>query len=149
MANHILSKGSVDTTLSRDSVASRREELGDTGSVEPGFRKTESGTQPGTTSTDDNGIILVILAIGCKNYRWRNRHGQLTITGYFSEMYPSAALARSGWLPKMRAGNGLATRESSAVPMHTSRTGGGEETSLIQGAGDLDIWLACATEEIH
>lgn len=58
-----LSKSGVDTTLSGDSVRSRGEELRNTGSVEASFRQTESGTQTGTTSTDDDGIVLVVLQL--------------------------------------------------------------------------------------
>ena len=42
-------------------MTSRREQLGDTGSVEAGLGKTEGGTQTGTTGTDNDGIVLVIL----------------------------------------------------------------------------------------
>lgn len=58
---HLLSKGSIDTTLSSDSVRSSGEKLRDTGSVESSFSKTEGGTQTGTTSTDDDGIVFVVL----------------------------------------------------------------------------------------
>lgn len=64
MERHILSKGRVDTTLSRDSVTSGGEELRDTGSVKSSFRETECGTKAGTTGTDDDGIVLVILTDG-------------------------------------------------------------------------------------
>lgn len=37
------------------------EELGDTGSVEASLGETKGSTQTGTTGTDDNGIVLVIL----------------------------------------------------------------------------------------
>lgn len=59
---NLLSKGSVDTTLSGDSVTSRREKFRNTGSVEASLGQTESGTQTGTPSTDDDGIVLVVLA---------------------------------------------------------------------------------------
>lgn len=42
-------------------MTSCREKLGNTCCVEAGFRKTEGGTQTGTTSTDDYGIVFVIL----------------------------------------------------------------------------------------
>lgn len=44
-------------------MTSRREELGDTGRVEPSLSQTESGTQTGTTGTNNNSIVLVILGI--------------------------------------------------------------------------------------
>lgn len=56
-----VAKGSVDTTLSGDSVTSGREKLGNTGSVEASLSKTESGTKTGTTGTDNEGIVLVVL----------------------------------------------------------------------------------------
>jgi len=61
MCGHLLSKSSVDTTLSSDSVTSGREKLGNTGSVETSFRQTKSRTQTGTTGTNDDGIVLVVL----------------------------------------------------------------------------------------
>ena len=41
----------IDTTLSSDSVASRREELGDTRRLESSLCKTERCTQTSTTGT--------------------------------------------------------------------------------------------------
>lgn len=67
MPEHPLSKGRVDTTLSSDSVTSRREQLGNTGSVETSFRETESRTQTGTTSTNDDGVVLVVLRTNSEN----------------------------------------------------------------------------------
>lgn len=61
MRRHLLSKSSIDTTLSSDSVASGREKLGNTRSVETSFCQTESRTQTGTTGTNDDGIVLVVL----------------------------------------------------------------------------------------
>ena len=58
-----LAKSGVDTTLSGDGVRSRGEELRNTGSVEASFRQTESGTQTGTSSTDNDGIVLVVLQL--------------------------------------------------------------------------------------
>jgi len=42
-------------------VGTSREKLGNTGNVEASLRQTESSTQTGTTGTDDNGIVLVVL----------------------------------------------------------------------------------------
>lgn len=61
MARYVLSESGIDTTLSGDSVTSGREELGNTGSVETSLGETESSAQSGTTSTDDDSIILVVL----------------------------------------------------------------------------------------
>lgn len=60
MCRHSLSEGSVDTTLSGDSVRSGREELGNTGSVEASLSETESGSQTGTTSTDNQSIVFMV-----------------------------------------------------------------------------------------
>lgn len=57
----VLSESSVDTTLGGDSVTSGREQLGDTGSLEASLGKTEGSAQTGTTGTDNDGIVLVIL----------------------------------------------------------------------------------------
>jgi hypothetical protein len=42
-------------------VRSGREELGDTGSVEAGLSETEGSSQTGTTSTNNESIVLVVL----------------------------------------------------------------------------------------
>lgn len=42
-------------------MTSRGEKLRNTGSVEASLGQTEGGTQTGTASTDDNGIVLVVL----------------------------------------------------------------------------------------
>lgn len=67
MPEHPLSKGRVDTTLSSDSVTSRREQFGNTGSVETSFRKTECRTQTGTTSANHDGVVLVVLRTSSQN----------------------------------------------------------------------------------
>jgi hypothetical protein len=101
LGGNLLSKRSIDTTLGGDSVRTSGEELGDTGSVEASLGETEGSTQTRTTGTDDNGIVLVILlqsefhfsihfCISCR------RFCRLTMTGYFSEINPSAAFARRG-----------------------------------------------------
>ena len=96
-------------------MTSGREELGNTGSVETGFRKTECCTQTGTTGTNHDGIVLVVLQEVRTQESLRDQPSilnALTMTGYFSEMYPLASLARSGWL-------GLANtraRETKLVP---------------------------------
>lgn len=61
MGGNLLSKSSIDTTLSGDSVRTSGEELGDTSGVEASLSETEGSTQTGTTGTDHNGIVLVIL----------------------------------------------------------------------------------------
>lgn len=58
---NLLSESCINTTLGSNSVASSRKQFGDTGSVEASFRKTEGGSQTGTSSTDNDGIILVVL----------------------------------------------------------------------------------------
>jgi hypothetical protein len=42
-------------------VTSGREELGNTSGVETSLGQTEGGTETGTTGTDDDGIVLVVL----------------------------------------------------------------------------------------
>lgn len=61
LGEDVLSKGSVDTTLSGDGVRSGREKLGNTSSVEASLGQTEGRTQTGTTGTNDDGIVLVVL----------------------------------------------------------------------------------------
>lgn len=61
IGGNLLSKGSVDTTLGGDGVGSGREKLGNTGSVETSLGQTEGSTQTGTTGTDNDGIVLVVL----------------------------------------------------------------------------------------
>jgi hypothetical protein len=61
LEGNLLSKSSIDTTLGSDSVRTSREELGDTSSVEASLGQTEGSTQTGTTGTNHNGIVLVIL----------------------------------------------------------------------------------------
>lgn len=58
---HVAESG-VDTTLGSDSVASCGEQLRDTGSVEASLGQTEGGAQTGATGTDNEGIVLVVLA---------------------------------------------------------------------------------------
>lgn len=58
-----VSESSIDTTLGGDSVASSREKLGDTGSVETSLGKAECSSQTRATSTNDDSIVLVILKI--------------------------------------------------------------------------------------
>lgn len=58
---NLLSEGSVDTTLGSDSVTSRGEQLGNTSCLESSLGQTESSAQTGTTGTDNEGIVLVIL----------------------------------------------------------------------------------------
>ena len=41
-------------------MASCREELGDACGFETSFGETEGGSQTGTTSADDDGVVLVI-----------------------------------------------------------------------------------------
>lgn len=56
-----VTKGSVDTTLCGDSVTPGREKLRYTGSVEAGLGQTEGGAKTGTTGTDNDRIVLVVL----------------------------------------------------------------------------------------
>ena len=57
---YVLSERGIDTTLRGYSVRTGREELGDTGSVEASLSETEGRTQTSSSSTNDDGIVLVI-----------------------------------------------------------------------------------------
>lgn len=60
LCNYSLSERSINTTLRSDCVTSRGEKLGYACSVETSLCQTESGSQTGTTSTNNDGIVLVI-----------------------------------------------------------------------------------------
>jgi hypothetical protein len=101
---HALSKSSIDTSLSCDSVTSGWEELRDTRSVEASLGQTEGSAQTGTASANDDSIVFVVL-----NRSVFSRNSQLiawnhTMMGYFYAMGPSASFARSGWFANIRAG---------------------------------------------
>jgi hypothetical protein len=55
-----ISKRSIDTTLSRYSVRSGREQLANTRSIESSFRQTDCCAKPCATSSNDKRVILVI-----------------------------------------------------------------------------------------
>ncbi len=55
-----VSKSGVNSSLCRNGVGSRWEELGDTGRLESGFTKSHGSSQSTTTGTDDNGIVFVV-----------------------------------------------------------------------------------------
>lgn len=57
---YVLSEGSVDTTLRSYSVRTSGEELGNTSSVEASLSKTEGRSQTSSSSTDNDGIVLVV-----------------------------------------------------------------------------------------
>ena len=50
----------VDASLGGDSVAAGGEELGDDGGLEPLLNKTESCSEAGTSSSNDDGIVLMV-----------------------------------------------------------------------------------------
>lgn len=56
-----VAEGGVDATLGSDCVTSRGEELGNAGSVEAGLSETEGGTETGTTGTNNDRIVLMVL----------------------------------------------------------------------------------------
>lgn len=58
-----VSQGSIDTSLSSYSVASSGEKFGNTCGVETSLGKTEGRSKTSSSSTDDNGIIFVVLSI--------------------------------------------------------------------------------------
>lgn len=57
---YVLSERGIDTTLRGDGVRTGREELGDTGGVEASLGETKGGAQTGSSSADDDGIVLVV-----------------------------------------------------------------------------------------
>jgi hypothetical protein len=56
-----VTESSIDTSLGGDSVTSSWEKLGDTGGIQASLGKTEGGTKTSTSSTNNNGIILMVL----------------------------------------------------------------------------------------
>lgn len=56
-----VSEGGVDATLGSDGVASRGEELRDTGGFEASLGKTEGGAKASAAGADDDSIVLVVL----------------------------------------------------------------------------------------
>lgn len=57
-----VSKRGIDTTLGGDGVRTSGEKLRDTGSLEASLGQTERRPQTGTSGTDNNRIILMILS---------------------------------------------------------------------------------------
>lgn len=55
-----VSKSSVDTTLSGNSVRSSWEQFRNTGGFIAGFTKSESSSESSATSSDNDGVVLVI-----------------------------------------------------------------------------------------
>jgi hypothetical protein len=106
---HVAERG-IDTTLGGDSVASGREELGNTSSVESSLGETKGRTKTGTTGTYDKGIVFVVLcakkkeqwSVGCA-VGHNGICGIHTMTGYLLLTKGDASFARIGPLPKTRA----------------------------------------------
>lgn len=57
----LVTEGGIDASLGGGSMATGREKLGETSGVESLLSKTDRGSKTGTTTTDDKGIILVVL----------------------------------------------------------------------------------------
>ena len=55
-----VAKGRVDASLGGDSVAAGGEELGNDGGLESLLNKTESCSEAGTSSSNDDGIVLMV-----------------------------------------------------------------------------------------
>ena len=55
-----VAKGRVDASLGGDGVAAGGEELGDDGGLEPLLNETESCSEAGTSSSNDDGIVLMV-----------------------------------------------------------------------------------------
>lgn len=58
-----VSQSSVDSSLCGDGVRSSWEELGNTSSVESSLGKTESCAKTGSSSSNDDSIVLMVLYI--------------------------------------------------------------------------------------
>lgn len=56
---HVSERG-IDTALRSDGVRTRREQLGDTSSVEAGLGQTEGGAETGATSAYNKSIVLMV-----------------------------------------------------------------------------------------
>jgi hypothetical protein len=57
-----VSKGGVNSSLGGDGVRSGGEKLGDTSSVESGLGQTESRTKTGSSGSNDDSIVLMVLS---------------------------------------------------------------------------------------
>ena len=55
-----VAEGRVDASLGGDGVAAGGEELGDDGGLEPLLNETESCSEAGTSSSNDDGIVLMV-----------------------------------------------------------------------------------------
>jgi hypothetical protein len=67
-------------------VTSRGEQLRNTGSVESSLGQTEGSAQTGTTGTDNDGIVLVVLHAIRTSLSVSIELCQPTMMGYFSAM---------------------------------------------------------------
>jgi hypothetical protein len=84
----------VDSTLRSDSVTSRGEELCDAGSVEASLCKTKGSAETGTTSTNDNCIVLMVYHRILVRYVWL----QTPVSrGTRGGIQTDASLARRGY----------------------------------------------------
>ena len=100
---NVLSQRSIDASLCGYRVTSCREQLRYTRGFEPRLRKPESCTETSSTSTDDEGIVFVVLAVLSAFFIILKRSGvEHTITGYFCAMKGDASFARNGWWAKIR-----------------------------------------------
>jgi hypothetical protein len=55
-----VSKGSIDSTLSSHRMGSGREQLRDAGGLEASFGETEGSSETSSSSSDHNGIVLMV-----------------------------------------------------------------------------------------
>ena len=55
-----IAEGSVDTALGCHGVGPGGEELGDDGGLEPLLNEAESCSEAGTSSSNDDGIVLMV-----------------------------------------------------------------------------------------
>ncbi len=60
MVRRVVAKRCRDPALCRHSVRTGREDLGDAGRLQTGFRRTHGGAQAGAARADNDGVIDVI-----------------------------------------------------------------------------------------
>jgi hypothetical protein len=85
-------------------MTSRRKELGYTRSIEPRFGQPKSRPKTRATSSDNDGIVFVVLHHEISGLKRHSISGpEHTMTGYFCVTKGEASFARSGWFAIIRA----------------------------------------------
>jgi hypothetical protein len=85
-------------------MTSRGEEFRNASSVEPCFGQPEGCPKTRATSSDNNGIVFMVLTSNIRGiHSYSSYYLQHTMTGYFWETKGEASFARSGWFATIRA----------------------------------------------